>query len=832
MTETIRIDAPEPVNAPESNSLVSGLEAAARTLTDHADDIGTAARRVCAELKDLTGSATVSRALFHIAVAEGSSLRSRFVADHLSTHGDRRLARFVSEHALANGAKRWQKLRLEPLLEEAPSSDFGEGVRTRFDLTVTTDGVVTIRDPDPSSPVEADAHWFNTLISHLDDAPVGIHHDVVRIRCASTATAHASLRSVLERLAVLPVVAAVIAESIDAASAISELVGATLLDRARTVLLTPNRSGQYAIVSVRGVELLDAGPTIGFVLPTDTAITALAAALGLVAIIDSPALNRHVRIVVDAFRVESSRLLPLSSTGRFFTSLLRFRGTRGQTAEVRNLLTGHLLAAGFYDEALGLVEIARPSEREKVFRARRVRALYGTGRFDEIAAVSDSATASTSDKPLIREATAASAMLAELAEVAENTRIPFSPVPEKVLTILHASVPEQSGGYAVRAHSVLKTIAACGYTVTALTRPGFPESTNVLEPGSVTEAAHDGIRYLRMGSDSSRADGEFAYMHESVDHFAEVIRRERPSAVHLRSTYVSALPGLIAAKRFGLPVVYEVSGMWELVYEAANTDRMEGRRARTVALENAVLEHSDAVVTITDAMRDLIDTRVRTRSPIAIMPNAVDTSAFAARPKDLGVLSQFGWGADDPVIGYIGSFVGYEGLDVLVRAIDLVRRRGLPMRALLVGDGAESTRVRALAADLGLDESTLVFTGRVSHEQVADLYSVIDVCAYPRLLTPATRAVSPLKPFEAMAAKKSVIVSDVPALAEIVGYGERGLVVPSGDPEALAEAITAAIVNPTATQHRVEAAAAWTESERSWEAVGTVMDSVLARLTS
>ncbi|MFE1083462.1 glycosyltransferase [Brevibacterium sediminis] len=423
-------------------------------------------------------------------------------------------------------------------------------------------------------------------------------------------------------------------------------------------------------------------------------------------------------------------------------------------------------------------------------------------------------------------------MLDELAEVAENTEIPFTPIAGKVLTILHASAPDQSGGYAVRAHSVLKTIVAKDFEVTALTRPGFPEAANSLEPGATAEEVHDGIRYLRLGSDSARANGEFTYMREAIDHFAEVIRRERPSAVHLRSTYVSALPGLIAAKRFGLPVVYEVSGMWELVYEAANTARMEGRRARTVVLENAVLEHCDEVVTITEAMREIISGRVRTRRPIGIMPNAVDTTGFTSAEKNPQVLSRFGWSAHDPVIGYIGTFVGYEGLDILVRAIAIVRSRGLRVRALLVGDGAESARIRSLAADLSLDESTIVFTGRVPHEEVSDLYSVIDVCAYPRLLTPATRAVSPLKPFEAMAAKKSVIVSDVPALAEIAGHGERGLVVPSGDVDALAEAISTFIKDPTSTRTRVEAAAAWTESERSWSAVGAVMGSVLDRLMS
>lgn len=836
MSDTIKTDATFPAHSPEPESIVAGVSAAARALADHGDDIGMAARRICVELKDLTTSATVRRILFQIAVAEGSSLRSRFVADHLSTHGHPRLARLLTDHAIATGAKPWQRRRLEPLLEELPNRNFGAGVREIFDLTVTAEGGVSLDGTGDSSPIEfgggTETPWFQTLFRRLDDRPDGIHHDVVRIRTQSTVGAQDALDSVLERLAILPVVSAVVTESTDAALSISERLGRSLLDQSRTLLLAPNRSGENVIVSVRGSELLDAGPTADLVLPGAEDVTALAAALGLEAIIGSPAVSKHVRSVVDAFRVESFRLLPLSSTHRAFTKLLRFRGTRAETAAVRNVLTGHLLASGFYDEALGLATIALPSERGKVFKARLIRALYGTGRFSEIARVADPAAASAADRPLIREAASASEMLDELAEAADDSTIPFTPVAGKILTVLHASAPDQSGGYAVRAHNVLKTIVANEYELTALTRPGFPEAANSLEPGATAEVVHDGIRYLRLGSGSARADGEFSYMRESVDHYAEVIRRERPSAVHVRSTYVSALPALIAAKRFGLPVVYEVSGMWELVYEAENTARMEGRRARTVALENAVLENCDSIVTITEAMRDIIVSRISPRSPIEIMPNAVDAATFAAADKDPQVLSRFGWSADLPIIGYIGTFVGYEGLDVLIRAIDLVRRSRIRIGALLVGDGAESARVQALASELGLDESTIAFTGRVPHDQVRDLYSVIDVCAYPRLLTPATRAVSPLKPFEAMAAKKPIIVSDVPALAEIVGHGRRGLVVPSGQAEALAEAIISVITDPMATEHRVAAAASWTETQRSWSAVGAVMGSVLGRLTS
>ena len=832
MSETIGIDTAVLDDEPQTPTVSDSIRESARLLTEHSEDLETAARKICSVLNSLTSSATVCRVLFHTAVAEGSPLRARFVSDLLSSHGHPQLARLLADHAVSTGAKPWQRRRLEALMQEPPNSDFGQSTRQAFDLTIAEDGATVLTDADGVAAQSPEDSWVTALVDQLDAAPAGLHHDVIRVRTAATGPGLQSLRSLLETLSVLPIVPVVIASSVDAALAVVEQAGPALLDRSRTILLTPNRAGDQTIVSVRGAELLDAGPSSDLVLASDADVTALGAGLGLVSVIESSALAKHVRTIADAFRIESSRLLPLSSTTGAFTRLLRFRGPRRSTAATRNLLTGHLLAAGYFAEAMGLIDSTLPTEHGKVHRARRIRALNGIGKFGEIAATADPATASAADKPIIREAVAASAMLDELAEVAENSEVPFAPIAGKVLTILHASAPDQSGGYAVRAHSVLKTIVAGDFEVIALTRPGFPEAANSWDPGATAEVVHDGIRYLRLGSASARADGEFTYMREAIDHFAEVIRRERPSAVHLRSTYVSALPGLIAAKRFGLPVVYEVSGMWELVFEAANTARMEGRRARTVVLENAVLEHCDEVVTITEAMRDIISDRVHTRRPIGIMPNAVDTADFTSAEKNLQVLSRFGWSAHDPVIGYIGTFVGYEGLDILVRAIALVRSRGVPVRALLVGDGAESSRIRSLAADLGLDESTIAFTGRVPHDEVADLYSVIDVCAYPRLLTPATRAVSPLKPFEAMAAKKSVIVSDVPALAEIAGYGERGLVVPSGDVEALAEAISAVIEDPSATLSRVEAAAAWTESERSWSAVGAVMGSALDRLTS
>src|SRR5699024_9021035 len=137
--------------------------------------------------------------------------------------------------------------------------------------------------------------------------------------------------------------------------------------------------------------------------------------------------------------------------------------------------------------------------------------------------------------------------------------------------------------------------------------------------------------------------GEYQYMIESLEHYKAAIRRERPSVVHLRSTYVSALPGLIAAKHFGLPVIYEVSGMWELVYETDHRPSKQGTHARTVRLENAVLANADTVVTITDAMADIIAERVTTKKPVELVPNAVDADNFTTAESDPELLDALGW---------------------------------------------------------------------------------------------------------------------------------------------------------------------------------------------
>lgn len=398
-------------------------------------------------------------------------------------------------------------------------------------------------------------------------------------------------------------------------------------------------------------------------------------------------------------------------------------------------------------------------------------------------------------------------------------------VVNRILVLLHASQPYQSGGYAVRAQGIIATLSR-RWDIVPVTRPGFPADIGKGEAPSVLrlrggESSVEGISYAHLATPLyPRRHGEMRYMLASIRRYEDVMRRVKPAVVHLRSTYLVALPGLIAAKRLGIPTIYEVSGFWELVY-AGRLDQsgMIGRRNRTEWLERLVAAQVDRAVTLTSRMRDILVERGTPASHVDVSPNAVDSDRFEDSSQESGrdanVAREFGLSPVLPTIGYIGSFVDYEGLDLLVEAFQILRDQNVHFQAILVGDGAEHRRVHELVAEAGL--SNVILTGRLPHRDVSRIYGTVDICAFPRASTPATEAVSPLKPFEALASAKAIVVSRVSALKEIVEDGETGLVMREHTAQELARLLRRLIEDSALRKRLAERGRAWVRSERSWE---------------
>jgi glycosyltransferase involved in cell wall biosynthesis len=204
-------------------------------------------------------------------------------------------------------------------------------------------------------------------------------------------------------------------------------------------------------------------------------------------------------------------------------------------------------------------------------------------------------------------------------------------------------------------------------------------------------------------------------------------------------------------------------------------------------------------------------------SKITVIPNAVDVGRFAGErrydPDLAGRLGILG----GPVIGFIGSFYAYEGLDLLIEGLPLFSRRVPDLRVLIIGGGPEETRLRELASRLGVQDRVR-FTGRVPHEQVSAYYDLVDIFVYPRRSMRLTDLVTPLKPLEAMARGRLVVASDVGGHRELIEDGVTGFLFQAGRPDHLADLLADLLSEPLRAQVVAGKGRQFVESARSWTA--------------
>jgi PEP-CTERM/exosortase A-associated glycosyltransferase len=261
-----------------------------------------------------------------------------------------------------------------------------------------------------------------------------------------------------------------------------------------------------------------------------------------------------------------------------------------------------------------------------------------------------------------------------------------------------------------------------------------------------------------------------------------------------------------------------VRALWEDAAVNHGTSTEWGLRYRLArALETWVLRRADALTTICEGLRTEIASRTVPRLDATVVPNAVDAKRFApVGPPDAGLARELGM-EGQRVIGFAGSFYAYEGLDLLLRALPLVRAQEPRAKVLLVGSGPQEAELRRLAAGIGVSDH-VVFVGRVPHPDVPRYYGLIDLLVYPRISIRLTEMVTPLKPLEALAQGKLVIASDVGGHRELLGQGELCELFRAGDVGDLAATILRLFSRPEERVRRTAAARKHIERERTWAA--------------
>lgn len=349
----------------------------------------------------------------------------------------------------------------------------------------------------------------------------------------------------------------------------------------------------------------------------------------------------------------------------------------------------------------------------------------------------------------------------------------------RVLHVLDHSLPLHSG-YTFRTASILREQRKLGWETFHVTTPKQGVGTALKEDT-------DGWTFYR--TPSTDQDGLVAQMRLTAARLDELVREIKPDIIHPHSPVLNALPALWVGRQHKIPVVYEMRASWEdAAVDHGTTSEGSLRYRVSRGLESFALRRADQVTTICEGLRKDILSRNVPDERVTVIPNAVDvaTFKFGAEP-DPALRTALGLDGKT-VLGFAGSFYGYEGLDLLIDAAHKLVPAHPELRVLLVGGGPQDANLKAQVARLGLSER-VIFTGRVPHADVQRYYELIDVLAYPRLPIRLTELVTPLKPLEAMAQGRMFVASDVGGHKELIRHGETGFLFRAGDVNALAKSI-------------------------------------------
>ncbi|MGP9784387.1 glycosyltransferase WbuB [Arthrobacter sp. MYb211] len=430
------------------------------------------------------------------------------------------------------------------------------------------------------------------------------------------------------------------------------------------------------------------------------------------------------------------------------------------------------------------IELLKDQHDAKSMCARaRIYAFLGEYEF----AVAQAASAGKAGRRLVKQYAAEKSVLSKPLIDQDKTLSVIRTNHKRVLHLLTNSLPFTNSGYTQRSHSVLKSIQKTGWEVVPFSRVGYPWIVGVLPNSDADDI--DGVTYRRLlpkvlpATATERLSVQTELLSKAVVEF-------KPAVLHTTTEFLNGISIKDVAQKAELPWIYEVRGQLADTWLSGCADRSREsfRYINFKARESEIAKSADAVITLGSTMRDELIAAGVDPQRILICPNAVGEEFIENVPDKSTSRQKLGLADDWQLIGTVSSLVGYEGLDLLVRAFAELSSNHPKLRLVIVGDGTERTSLINLADELGIKDRA-VFPGRVEKSKARLYHRALDVFVVPRRDLDVTRAVTPLKPVEAMAFEVPVVATDLPALREIVDDGVDGLLFEAGDQFDLADKI-------------------------------------------
>jgi glycosyltransferase involved in cell wall biosynthesis len=401
-----------------------------------------------------------------------------------------------------------------------------------------------------------------------------------------------------------------------------------------------------------------------------------------------------------------------------------------------------------------------------------------------------------------------------------------STIKGRIAYIVASSLPYMVTGYTTRTRGVVQGYHSLGYDIHVITKLGFPLNINKdLASSDVPETELiDGVPHHRLVETDARFPTPNEYTLLAINALKKILGELNPEIVIAGSNFMNSLPALIAARQLGIPFVYEVRGMWELSRASREPEYAKSAHFDiTQIMETFVAKEADQVLTLTTPMMRNLLSRGVDESRIALMPNGVDTKAVTIHPYDAPLARQLGLPSNVPVIGYVGSILQYEGLIDLAKACVGLAGRRISFSLLIVGEEKNSPdgvklitkQIKEIFSQAQIQDR-LFLPGRVPFSQVHAYYSLIDIAPIPRQPYLVSEMVSPIKPVEALAMGKTLVVSDVEALLDFVQGGATGLSFRKGDWNDLENKLALAIDDKKLRERFTSNGMEFVRNNRTW----------------
>ena len=372
----------------------------------------------------------------------------------------------------------------------------------------------------------------------------------------------------------------------------------------------------------------------------------------------------------------------------------------------------------------------------------------------------------------------------------------------RVLFIVRSALPAVRNGYALRTHALARALIDAGWTVCVA----------VLDEADRIPEEIDGVLYQGADAAAGRLGPE-AWISARTASVSKIAAGFAPDIIHAASNFLcAAVASRIAAAERKI-WTYEVRGLWHITRSSVEPRFANGPGfAFQQSMEREAVRQANYVFCQRTSTGSVGSRgwcpEIHKASRIVLRPVRRRLCSSYRRPANNG-----GVKPDVPVIGYLGRFTSYEGLQVLMEASALLTKRNVHHTLVLAGDGPEYSILRRRAAGTG---QQVVFTGQLDDNNALLASHAFDIHAVPRLDLPVTRLVPPLKPLEAMTAGRPLVVSDLPSMSDIIAAG-AALACRANDAKSLASALERLIRDEALRARLGKAGRRLVNEQRSWD---------------